>query len=166
MIQLQDLNDYFSSVSPESNFQCNLGQLGGFINFTNSGQRGLKEFTVSLKSILTGLQDIVDNINAFENYSTYVEKSWRDLGSKYFTDLVLQSMITVQTKPCFTTFSKVISWANDVDPSEHDDNFIDLRVSSLNNAIAKVKDLSQVFTPTNASQLSPKIQTNHNTTII
>ena len=69
MIQLQDLNDYFSSVSPESNFQCNLGQLGGFINFTNSGQRGLKEFTVSLKSILTGLQDIVDNINAFENYS-------------------------------------------------------------------------------------------------
>jgi len=166
VIQLQDLNDYFSSVSPESNFQCNLGQLGGFINFTNSGQRGLKEFTVSLKSILTGLQDIVDNINAFENYSTYVEKSWRDLGSKYFTDLVLQSMITVQTKPCFTTFSKVISWANDVDPSEHDDNFIDLRVSSLNNAIAKVKDLSQVFTPTNASQLSPKIQTNHNTTII
>ncbi|MGX8219678.1 McrB family protein [Psychrobacter celer] len=163
---MQDLNDYFSSVSTKSNFQCDLGELGGFINFTNSGQRGLKEFTISLKSILTGLQDIVDNINAFENHSTYVEKSWRDLGSKYFTDLVLQSMITVQTKPCFTTFSKVISWANDIDPSEHDDNLIDLRVSSLNNAIAKIKNLSQRFTPINARQLSPKSQTNQNTTII
>ncbi|MBH0064412.1 McrB family protein [Psychrobacter sp. SZ93C1] len=163
---MQDLNGYFSSVSSASNFQCKLGELGGFINFTNSGQRGLKEFTVSLKSILTGLQDIIDNMNAFENHSIYVEKDWRDLGSKYFTDLVLQSMITVQTKPCFATFSKVISWANDVDPLEHDDNIIDLRVDSLKNAIAKIKALSHEFTPTNASQLSPKIQTNQNTTII
>lgn len=170
---MQDLNSYFSSVSAESNFQCNLGELGGFINFTNSGQRGVKEFTLSLKSILNGLQDIVDNINAFENHSTYVEKSWRDLGSKYFTDLVLQSMITVQTKPCFTTFSKVISWANDIDPSEHDDNTIDLRVESLNNTITKIKALSHEFTPLNSKPLLPKTnntfskgQTEQNTTII
>lgn len=156
MTQLLDLNSYFSSVSSASNFQCKLGELGGFINFTNSGQRGLKEFTVSLKSILIGLQDIVDNINAFKNYSNYVEKDWRDLGSKYFTDLVLQSMITVQTKPCFTTFSKVISWANDVNPLEHDDNIIDLRVDSLKNAIAKIKALSQRFTPPNSKKLLPK----------
>ena len=150
---MQDLNDYFTSVSTDSNFQCNLGELGGFINFTNSGQRGLKEFTLSLKTILAGLQDMVNNINIFADHSSYVEKEWRDL-STHFTDLILRSMITVQTKPCFTTFSKVINWANDVEISEYNDNHINLEINSLNNAITKVKELSYSFTPTITNQTS------------
>lgn len=145
---MQDLNDYFSSDALNSNFRCSLGELGGFINFTNSGQRGLKEFTVSLQSILSGLQDIVNNISEFANHSKYVESAWRELGSKYITDLVLNSMITVQTKPCFTTLSKIISWANDIEISEYNDNYINLEINALNTAITKVRELSYNFTPT------------------
>lgn len=145
---MQDLNKYFSSVSLESKFECNLGNSGGFINFKNSGQRGgFKEFTISLETVLKGLEDIVNNIEHFKNHSKYIEGEWRNLGSKYFTDLVLKSMITVQTKPCFTTFSKIISWANNLDPTEYNDNIIDLRIESLNNAIVKIQELSSNFTP-------------------
>lgn len=95
-----DLNTYFDSVSEKSKFPCSLGDLGGFVNFRNSGQRGsVKEFTLSLESILKGLKDIDEHLNEFTSMTRYVEKEWRDNGSKYFSDLILNSMITVQTKP-------------------------------------------------------------------
>ncbi len=125
---MTDLNTYFDSVSEQSKFPCGLGSLGGFINFRNSGQRGsVKEFTLSLESILSGLKDIRDNLKEFSTMTRYVEKEWRDNGSKYFTDLTLNSMITVETKPCFSTYSKIINWATEKEPSDYDDNVIDLR---------------------------------------
>ena len=143
---MTDLNDYFDSVSGRSKFPCGLGSLGGFVNFRNSGQRGsVKEFTLSLQSILSGLKDIKSNLNVFSSMTRYVEKEWRDCGSEYFSDLTLNSMITVQTKPCFTTFSKIINWATDKDYSEYDDNEIDLSLESLNTAIEKIEYLALSF---------------------
>ncbi|EHK7542360.1 restriction endonuclease [Vibrio cholerae] len=77
----------------------------------------------------------------------YVEKEWRDNGSKYFTDLILNSMITVQTKPCFTTFSKIINWATEKNFSDYDDNVIDLSPESLNVTIEKIENLALSFSP-------------------
>ncbi|RBM71296.1 restriction endonuclease [Vibrio paracholerae] len=77
----------------------------------------------------------------------YVEKEWRDNGSKYFTDLILNSMITVQTKPCFTTFSKIINWATEKVFSDYDDNVIDLSFESLSVTIEKIENLALSFSP-------------------
>jgi hypothetical protein len=145
---MTDLNTYFDSVSGQSKFPCSLGSLGGFVNFRNSGQRGsVKEFTLSLESILSGLKDIRSNLKEFSSMTRYVEKEWRDNGSKYFTDLILNSMITVQTKPCFTTFSKIINWATEKDFSDYDDNAIDLSSESLNVTIEKIENLALSFSP-------------------
>ncbi|WP_235866084.1 McrB family protein [Vibrio paracholerae] len=145
---MTDLNTYFDSVSGQSKFPCSLGSLGGFVNFRNSGQRGsVKEFTLSLESILSGLKDIRSNLKEFSSMTRYVEKEWRDNGSKYFTDLILNSMITVQTKPCFTTFSKIINWATEKVFSDYDDNVIDLSFESLSVTIEKIENLALSFSP-------------------
>lgn len=145
---MTDLNTYFDSVSGQSKFPCSLGSLGGFVNFRNSGKRGsVKEFTLSLESILSGLKDIRSNLKEFSSMTSYVEKEWRDNGSKYFTNLILNSMITVQTKPCFTTFSKIINWATEKDFSGYDDNAIDLSSESLNVTIEKIENLALSFSP-------------------
>lgn len=158
---MQDLNDYFLAVTKKSRFPCALGDVGGFVNFRNSGQRGsVKEFTISLESILSGLRDIKNNISAFQSLSHYVEKGWRDAGSKYFQDLVLNSMITVQTKPCFTTFSKIISWANEASILDYDDNVIDLRIDSLNTTISKLEKLSATFSPKKLESISASSKIN------
>ena len=158
---MQDLNEYFLAVTEKSKFQCALGDVGGFVNFRNSGQRGsVKEFTISLESVLSGLRDIKNNISIFQSLSHYVEKGWRDAGSQYFQDLVLNSMITVQTKPCFTTFSKIISWANEASVLDYDDNIIDLRVDSLNTTISKLEKLSATFSPNQLESISASAKIN------
>ncbi|WP_241764418.1 MULTISPECIES: McrB family protein [unclassified Pseudoalteromonas] len=145
---MTDLNTYFDLVSGQSKFPCGLGSSGGFVNFRNSGQRGsVKEFTLSLESVLSGLKDISSNLNEFSSMTRYVEKEWRDNGSKHFSDLALNSMITVQTKPCFTTFSKIIDWATEKKSSEYDDNVIDLSPISLNTTIEKIEHLALSFSP-------------------
>jgi len=146
--KMTDLNTYFDLVSGQSKFPCGLGSSGGFVNFRNSGQRGsVKEFTLSLESVLSGLKDISSNLNEFSSMTRYVEKEWRDNGSKHFSDLALNSMITVQTKPCFTTFSKIIDWATEKNCSEYDDNVIDLSPISLNTTIEKIEHLALSFSP-------------------
>lgn len=146
--KMTDLNTYFDLVSGQSKFPCGLGSSGGFVNFRNSGQRGsVKEFTLSLESVLSGLKDISSNLNEFSSMTRYVEKEWRDNGSKHFSDLALNSMITVQTKPCFTTFSKIIDWATEKNSSEYDDNLIDLSPISLNTTIEKIEHLALSFSP-------------------
>lgn len=157
---MTDLNTYFDSVSGQSKFPCSLGSLGGFVNFRNSGQRGsVKEFTLSLESILSGLKDIRANLKEFSTMTRYVEKEWRDNGSKYFTDLILNSMITVQTKPCFTTFSKIINWATEKDSSDYDDNVIDLSSEALNATIEKIEYLALSFSPNEHAKKKRKTST-------
>jgi hypothetical protein len=143
-----ELNEYLNAVSNQSKFPCSVGSKGGFINLRNSGKRGsVKEFTLSLESILSGLKDIKENLTAFQTLTSYVENEWRDNGAEYFSDLALNSMITVQTKPCFTSFSKIINWANNIDPHLYDDQKIDLSNESIDTAIKRIEDLSLEFTP-------------------
>lgn len=146
---MKDLNDYFGSIANKSKFSCKLGAKGGFINFQNSGQRGsVKEFTLSLETILAGLKDIERNMDVFSGLTRYEEKAWRDTGASSFNDLILNSMITVQTKPCFTTFSKIINWANNKPINDYDDNSIDLSKESIKITIDRLEELSSAFTPT------------------
>lgn len=129
-----------------SQFNAAIGSFGGYLNFENSGKRGsIKSFTLSLESFLSGLNDIKNNISDFGGSSNYNEQSWRDLGAKHFSDLTLNSMITVQTKPTFTTFSKIIAWANN--DVYKDDQKIDLSLESLDVAINKVSLLIEEFSP-------------------
>lgn len=104
---------------------------------------------------MSGLQDMVSNLSSFHTMTNYVEKDWRDTGSKFFTDLTLNSMITVQTKPCFTTFSKIINWATEKDFSEYDDNIIDLSDESLNTTISKLQSLALSFSPMELDEIKP-----------
>ena len=143
---MSELNSYLGKIN--SKFSCDLGSKGGYINFKNSGKRGsVKEFTLPLESIIIGLKDIKENINNFVGMEHYSEKLWRDNGSRYFTDKVLNSIITVQTKPFFTTLSKIINWANGINSAEYNDDKIDLSESSLAVTIKKLEKLSVSFTP-------------------
>lgn len=144
--KLQNLSDFLAEINRKSGFPSSLGSSGGYINFRNSGIRGgVKEFTLSLESLMQGLEDIKNNLEYFENLKTYDESKWRDAGSRFFTDLALNSIITVQTKPCFTTFSKVINWANEF--NNYNDNNIELNEISVNKAINALKTLSLSYTP-------------------
>jgi hypothetical protein len=144
-----NLINYLSLIS-DTKFPCEIGETGGYVCFKNSGQRGsVKEFTLSLASILSGLRDIQENITTFQLHTTYVEKEWRDLGSSHFKDLSLNSMITVQTKPAFTTFSKIICWANDIEYPG--DNTIHLENNQVENTITRLETLIESYTPSSSA---------------
>lgn len=126
-----NLKSYLSEID-KSKFSAYTGKGGGYITFENTG-KPVKAFTLSLESLLSGIEDIENNIDDFIEHTSYDEKKWRDLGGGFFSDKALKSISTVQTKPLFTTFSKLISWAN---KKPHlNDNLIALDVNSL--AVAK-----------------------------
>jgi hypothetical protein len=139
--------------SDESKFSAQLGVSGGYINFSNTGRGGaIKEFTLSLESILNGLYDIQNSLHDFEEIAEYSEKPWRDLGASKFKDVVLNSLVTVQTKPVFTVFSKVLCWANSLEYV--DDNVIYLNGDSLQKTIDEVKKLIVEFKPKSKKMVS------------
>jgi len=142
-----DLQGFFNAITNYTNFPCSLGQTGGYVRLQNSGRRGsVKEFTLSLEAILQSLKDIKDNMPSFQALTTYEESAWRET-SEYFTDLGFKSLITVQTKPCFTVLSKIIAWANEVETTSYNDNEIDLTVSAIDEAICKLDALLRLYTP-------------------
>jgi hypothetical protein len=154
--QLLDFSKYESA---NSKFIATLSESGGHINFCNSGKGSNKKyFTISLESILQMLEDIKDNLSEFKGHESYIEKEWRDLGSTYYTDGPANAQSTVQTKPQFSTLSKIIHWANspnldDIDP----ESTINLEEQYIDNSILKVKDLISTFTPTQANPPTSEI---------
>ena len=95
----KEFQEYLEEVSEKSDFKVNMRFEGGYIVFSNSGQRGeRKYFTLSLLSIRNTLEDILNNHSKFEINSSYIEQKWRDL-SQYYTDETIKSIATVQTKP-------------------------------------------------------------------
>lgn len=144
-----DLFSYLKKLSDNSLFKAELSTRGGFITFGNSGKRGgVKYFQIGLDNIIQTLKDINDNIDVFQTITDYVETPWRDNGSTYFNDPVANANSTVQTKPLFSTLSKVIIWANqplldDVDPDRH----INLSKHYVDNAIDKLEKLANSFKP-------------------
>lgn len=141
--------DFTKYENSESKFTAELSKKGGYITFSNSGKGGNKKyFTLSIESFLMCLIDISNNLSEFLGHEKYIEKEWRDLGSEFYTDVAANAQCTVQTKPMFTTLSKIIMWANSpkYDTNDPEENII-LNEKALLNAIAKLEELSNLFIP-------------------
>mgnify|MGYP000118313345 FL=1 len=146
---MKDLFSFLNEASDNSDFKATLSKRGGFITFSNSGRRGgSKFFQIGLDNILRTLKDILVNIETFKNLTEYDETSWRNNGSKYFSDLVANANSTVQTKPLFSTLSKVINWANQPRLDFIDsDAKICLDKEALETTIAKLEVVADSFRP-------------------
>lgn len=146
---MKELYTFLETISQNSDFNAELSKRGGFITFSNSGRRGgIKYFQIGLDSILQTLKDILTHLDVFKNTTDYVEKDWRDNGSGYFTDPVANANSTVQTKPLFSTLSKVIIWGNqpNLDKINPDEKIV-LDELSLKNAIHNLEIVANSFTP-------------------
>ena len=146
---MNDLFSFLYEVSGNSDFKATLSERGGFITFSNSGRRGgSKFFQIGLDNILQTLKDILINIETFKNLTEYDETSWRNNGSEYFSDSVANANSTVQTKPLFSTLSKVINWANQPRLDSIDsDAKICLDKDTLETTIAKLEIVADSFRP-------------------
>lgn len=142
---MNNLSHFLATESSE--FGAELGQTGGYIRFSNSGKRGgSKSFHIGLESLAKTLQDICDHIGEF--VPSYEEKPWRDAGAKFFTDGVANATITVQTKPLFSTLSKLIKWANPDKYAGIDaDSFIVLTEEALSKTICDLKVIIDSYSP-------------------
>ena len=148
---MKELYSFLDSISNNSDFKAELSKKGGYVTFSNSGRRGgAKYFQIGLENILQTLRDILDHLDVFQNLTEYEEKAWRDNGAEYFTDPVANANSTVQTKPLFSTLSKIIIWGNqphlkDIDP----DQIIALDRNCIQQTIDKLEIVSDSFTPRN-----------------
>ncbi|MBD5386952.1 DUF4268 domain-containing protein [bacterium] len=146
---MESLLNFLHNESITSPFRAELSNRGGYITFSNSGRRGdTKYFQIGIDSILTTLQDILNNIAVFSRIQDYDEKPWRDNGSIYFSDPVANANSTVQTKPLFSTLSKIIKWANQpILNNLNTDNRISITPATLENAITKLNTVADSFVP-------------------
>lgn len=146
---MKDLFSFLDNASDSSDFKANLSERGGFITFSNSGRRGgIKFFQIGLDNILQTLKDILKHIEIFKSLTEYEETPWRNNGSKYFTDPVANANSTVQTKPLFSTLSKVVMWANQPKLDNIDsDAEICLDKEAIEITIAKLEDVADSFKP-------------------
>ncbi|MEI7455273.1 MAG: hypothetical protein WCK93_00995 [Nitrosomonadales bacterium] len=157
------LHDSFTGFLDElkdKEFIAELGGKGGYLTFSNSGIRGsVKKFTISLEAFLSGFVDIQNNLDKFTLHQRYVEGEWRELGG-CFQDLTLKSIAQVQTKPTFSTMSKIIAWANDKAPNMYSDNAIEINVDSIAKTIEQLSILVDCYTPKERKIISVLINTN------
>ena len=146
---MYDLFSTLETLSRDSDFSATLSERGGYITFSNSGRRGgTKYFQIGLDSLLQTLRDILANLSAFSGMSDYVESDWRNNGSEYFNDPVANANSTVQTKPLFSTLSKLIIWGNHpaFDDIDSDQRII-LQEDALRNTIVKLERIADSFKP-------------------
>ena len=149
-----NLKSFLESTSKASSFKAELSERGGYLTYSNSGRRGgIKYFQIGLDNLIQTLRDILLHIDIFEQISKYDETSWRDNGSKYFTDPVSSACSTVQTKPLFSTLSKVIIWSNQPELDELDpDEEMVITQESLTKAIDQLEKEANTFIPTKSTQ--------------
>lgn len=152
---MQSLLNFLHDESISSPFRAELSNRGGYITFRNSGRRGdTKYFQIGIDSILTTLKDILTNIEVFSRIQDYEEKPWRDNGSIYFSDPVANANSTVQTKPLFSTLSKIIKWANQPTLNNlNTDNRISITPDTLENTITKLNVVADSFAPHSNSKI-------------
>ena len=160
---MTDLYSFLEKTSENSDFKAELCKRGGYVTFSNSGRRGgVKYFQIGLDSILQTLKDILDNLAVFSTITSYDERPWRDNGSEFFNDPVANANSTVQTKPLFSTLSKIIIWANqptldNIDPDQE----IILTEDALKTAIEKIDIIARSFTPKQRKSSVSKIISKH-----
>lgn len=158
-----NLLDFSKFENSDSKFTAELQERGGNITFSNSGKGGNKKyFNLSLETFLNCLKDIRTHHSEFTGHEDYVEGDWRNLGSTYFKDGPANAQITVQTKPMFTTLSKIIMWANspkldNINPEQ----YINIELSNIDKAITKLDELTNRFKPDiNIDSVEAKISSN------
>ena len=150
-----DLEKHFSKIDNETNFRASLSSRGGYVTFSNSGRRGTKYFSLGIDSLIKCFEDILNNIDHFEKGQEYEEKQWRDF-SQYLTDEVAQAMLTVQTKPLFSTLSKIAEWANDSSfGDEFSDNHFKINSDIVKNSIIELEKVANEFKPKIKSSTIP-----------
>lgn len=101
--------------------------------FSNTGRRGLKYFSVTVLQLKTTLEDMLSNFEHFEGNSVYGESRWRELFSQYISDDVVNALSTVQTLPMFSLINKVLTIANSID--SYTDKTMPLSETNLQHAI-------------------------------
>jgi hypothetical protein len=150
--------DFSKFEGSDSKFLASLSDKGGYITFSNSGKgSGRKYFTLGLSAFAQMLDDIQQNQDKFAGHESYNEKEWRDLGSEYFTDQTANAQITVQTKPVFSTLSKILAWANPHLENSDLENSISLVPNDLQRAVTKLRDLELTFLPSCKSSMSKEL---------
>ena len=140
----ENLKNYLKNINTNSKFESNLSERGGYISFSNTSD---KVFTLGLDSFISILKDILQNFTKFTGHDSYIEKERRDLSGQYYTDSAANAMATVQTKPLFTTISKIINWANKIEIDSYSDNKIILKKQELEITIIQLEKLAEVFKP-------------------
>jgi len=105
------------------------------IEFSNTGRRGTKYFTLPLRALLQTLKDMKQNFDVFDRIKRYEETPWRNAFSTYLTDQATNALSTVQTLPLFTVIAKFIHVVNEL-PSRYQDSTMSLTQENLDNTIA------------------------------
>lgn len=78
----------------------------------------------------------------------------RDLGQKYSTNDVANATITVQTKPLFSTISKLIKWSNpQLCENVNTDQDIVLNKEALTQTLKSLDSTIKEYTPTTYNNL-------------
>ena len=146
---MKNLYSYLDSASGMSEFKAELSPRGGYITFSNSGRRGgAKYFQIGVDNILQTLKDMLTHLDVFQHLTKYDETEWRNNGSLFFTDPVANANSTVQTKPLFSTLSKIIVWGNQPELDEYDtDKDIAISENYLQNTIQKLEAIAEGFKP-------------------
>ncbi|MFV5691004.1 McrB family protein [Flavobacterium sp. LT1R49] len=143
-MKLINLSTYLEEVNKNSKFNTILAVRGGYIT---AGNTGGKSYSLGFDSIISFIKDVLLNLNSFEPHSTYHEKKWRELASKFISDSAAEAAVGTQTKAFFTSFGKLINWANEKSPSEYTDAKIDLEKSSLEKTIHELESLADLYAP-------------------
>jgi len=140
------LSAYLGGIR-NTKFDAVLGEKGGYLVFSNSGQRdSVKSFTISLAALLAGFVDIQQKLETFAPHERYDEDAWREL-KDYFQDLSLKSSIQVQTKSTFSTMSKIVAWANEKERERYNDSFMEINADSISRTIEKLSKLVDCYIP-------------------
>ncbi len=128
-----------------SNYTAKIESEGGNLTFSN---RNEKQFNLSLKSLLTCLIDIKQNIVEFHGNESYDEDLWRGLGATYYSDNPAHTQSTIQTKPLFITLSKIIMWANSpILDNNNPEERINLDLLKIESTIEKLSNLIEDLSP-------------------
>ncbi|EGA63763.1 AAA family ATPase [Vibrio brasiliensis] len=117
-----------------SSMSLSYEDLAPSFKFSNTGRRGTKYFSITLKQALHALRDIRNNLAQFSQNANYDEDSWRDLFPRHLTDDVTIALSTVQTLPLFSVLSKIISVSNNLEAG-YNDKVMPLEPQFLDQAI-------------------------------
>lgn len=104
--------------------------------FSNTGRRGQKFFSITLKQLVEVLTDMKLGFSDFSSCSAYEETPWRNNFSKWISNPVVNALSTVQTLPLYALINKVIHVANGLSVSSYREKQMALTTQTLDVAIS------------------------------